>query len=384
MRRRTGQDTSISLDSLLDVMFNVVGILVLVLVLVQLSVSGAVERLYVEIEDLPEIDEQALALAEQRADELEQRIAQLTPDADVAVETMAEGRITLDRLEAQIERLEELIALDPELLAERQRIEQVLEERRQQRDQLNTEIDEASAERQLLSARLDETPEREQPDELVITLPNPRSAPEGWDPQYVLVANQRVYVYRLDEMHAMIEDLIRTVPREPEDERYTAGRPRDAVRREAAARPVESRHFTTEMTIVGRYENIPRFVFTEREQNGLTADALSRGPNPFLNLLRNAHHDRFYIVFWVMPDSFETYLAARELADRADVPAGWELRDPDWQYQYTLRGEEFRLDQLKARIDEIDEQRARRSDDEDDGPTIPPPQVDRDVGGPID
>ena len=46
-------------------------------------------------------------------------------------------------------------------------------------------------------------------------------------------------------------------------------------------------------------------------------------------------------MFWVNPDSFNTYLLARKIADKAGVPAGWEVR---WNkdYRVTIQDVEVR------------------------------------------
>ncbi|MFW6059092.1 MAG: hypothetical protein ACODAQ_02860 [Phycisphaeraceae bacterium] len=392
-RRARRDELNISLDSLLDAMFNVVGILVLVLILAQLSVSGAVERLQVQVEDLPEIDPQAMERAEQRAAELREQIARLSENAEVATEQMEGDRITLTRLEAQLDRLKEMVALDPELTAERERIKEVLQELREQHEDVNTNVSDASDELQRLRAVLAETPERAEPTPEVVMLPNPRDAPEGWTPEYVLVTNGRVYVYHIERMRERIRQYVEAARRVPEDEQNTGGRDRAALERRLEIRPIEYRDFKVELEVVGRYDNVPRFVFTPLEDAGTGIDELRDPRSTFFRAVRAARSQRSYLIFWVTPDSFQAYLRARELADQHEVPAGWELRHQNWLYRYTLSSADHRLNQSKAKIAEIDKQLAERAEEraeptgdaeEDKGPTIPPPAVERDVGGVID
>lgn len=396
MSRRGGRDLGISLDSLLDAMFNVVGILVLVLILAQLSVSGAVDRLQAQVEDLPDIDPEAIELAEQRAEELRELIAKLSDEAEVATDQMEQDRITLTRLEAQIDRLEEMVAIDPELTAERERVEELLEELREQREQVNSQVADASDELQRLRAQLADLPEREEPAPEVVTLPNPREAPEGWEPEYVLVTDNRVYVYHMETMRERMRRALQSVREVPETDEYTGGRHREAFERRMELRPIEYGDFTTEYSIVGRYDNIVRFHFDPDEEAGTDIDDLADPGSNFFRAVRAAYNQRNYLVFRVTPDSFEAYLRAREVVDQQGVPAGWEIVSPNYRARYTLSGSDYRLNQLKSYVEEVDEERERRRaereaarEDEpepepDPGPTIPPPAVERDVSGDID
>ena len=392
MARRRKDDAGISLDSLLDTMFNVVGILVLVLVLTQLSVSGALQRLQTQVENLPEIDPEALELAEQRAQELREQVERLTEDAEVAETEMKEDRITLERLEGQIARLKELTALDPELKAERQRIEELLEQRRKEQEELTTDVADASEELQRLKALLAETPERKELPDEVVTLPNPRKAPEGYEPMHVLIANQKVYVYYRDVLEERIRKSIEAVRMMPEDEKHIGGRHREMFKRRFEVRPVKNPFFNTEPEIIGGYENIVRFEFVPREDGGETIEQMNESSSLYRRALHEAAATQRYIRFWVKMDSFRTYLRARALADQRDVPAGWELRGDNWTYHFRPRGGEYRLNQTKAFVEKVKAERAAREKErekqpkpkQDDGPDIPPPKVDRDVGGPID
>jgi len=391
MARRRQSDAGINLDSLLDTMFNVVGILVLVLVLTQLSVSGALQRLQTQVENLPEIDPEALELAEQRAEELRAQVERLTEDAEVAEAEMKDDRITLQRLEGQIDRLKTLTALDPELKAERERIEKLLEQRRAEEQKFAKEVETAEEELQRLKALLAKTPERKELPDEVVTLPNPRDAPEGYKPMYVLVANQKVYVYHMDVLRERLGKSIEAVRMMPEDQKHTGGRHREMFKRRFEVRPVRNPFFKTEPELVGRHNNVPRFEFVPREDGGETVEQISEASSLYRRALHEASATRRYIRCWVKMDSFRTYLRARALADERDVPAGWELRHDRWSYRYTLGHGKYRLNQLKSVVKEVDakiaareKERQKQPKKKDTGPDIPPPKVDRDVGGPID
>jgi hypothetical protein len=62
--RRQRREESQNLDSLLDTMANVTGILVVLLAVTQISVGDAMARLREQLADRPELTREALALAE--------------------------------------------------------------------------------------------------------------------------------------------------------------------------------------------------------------------------------------------------------------------------------------------------------------------------------
>jgi len=87
-----------SLDSLLDTMTNVVGILVIVLILTQLGVGDAVKRIS---ESLPDITLDQLQLARQEADELRSLLEKLNEQKEEV-----EARATWDLATADMQRKE--------------------------------------------------------------------------------------------------------------------------------------------------------------------------------------------------------------------------------------------------------------------------------------
>lgn len=147
-------------------------------------------------------------------------------------------------------------------------------------------------------------------------------------------------------------------------------------------------YFTLEPVAVGPFNRRPRFKFVPRPEKGIEKSQIDRRWATVVRRL--AQRDR-YLRFFVKPDSFEMYLAARRIADRIGIPAGWELRPPHWTYRHTFGQERYRLTQKKEKIQKIKKRRAKRKKQrsqskkkKDDGPEIPPPKVDRDVDGAID
>jgi hypothetical protein len=384
-RRRRNRDVNLNLDSLLDTMFNVVGILVLVVVLAQLNAGQAVNRLSQQLANLPDVSPEALAEAKQRAKDLQQQIDRLSSGLEVDQADLEDKRITLDRLKGQIERLKKLAALDPQLQQKHQRVVQTRDKLRRQKEELKSEVNQASEDLQDLNARLAETEPTEQLPDKVVRLPRPRSAPEGWQPLFVLVANDKLYIYRRPSTEKQLREVVSRLPKRPETEQRVAGIDRDAFIEGFRDRTSNHRYFALKGQTVGKYNRMPRFAFIPREEAGLSEDQLQ---GQWSELMRKMRRNQRYVRFLVKPDSFDMYLAAREVTDKHKVPAGWEIVQPDWTYHDTLNAENFRLTQSKAKIQAIDERLAKRDNNnqqqKDEDADIPPPKVKRDVDGPID
>ncbi|MEX0820081.1 MAG: hypothetical protein WD070_10835, partial [Pirellulaceae bacterium] len=103
---KSQDDDGGGLDSLLDTMTNVVGILVMVLIATQLGVKEAVSRISEsEIVDAAMVDEarEKLQLTKSQRDEIESRLSDLNPVDDSAVQVqLADLRRKLDENRARL------------------------------------------------------------------------------------------------------------------------------------------------------------------------------------------------------------------------------------------------------------------------------------------
>jgi hypothetical protein len=386
-RRRRNRDVDLNLDSLLDTMFNVVGILVLVVIMAQLNAGEAVTRLTTRLSELPDVSPQALTEAQQRAKELKQQIDRLSENVEVDEAALKDKRITLERLKEQLKRLKEIAALDPQLQQKHEEVLATRDKLETQKNELDQRVTQASNTLQTLKAKLSDTPKRQKKPDKVVKLPRPRSAPEGWSPLYVLVANDKLYPYRRSYTHEQLRGALKQLPRRKANAKRTGGIDRNVFDRVFENRDSNHQFFKLRARAVGKYNRRPRFTFVPREEGGITQDEIE---TRWADLMRKMRRGQRYVRFLVKPDSFAIYLRAREVADQNKVPAGWEIRDPGWTYHYTLGGKRFRLTQSKTKIKAIDERLAKRKKNQpkqkpkDEGPDIPPPKVKRDVDGPID
>jgi DNA repair exonuclease SbcCD ATPase subunit len=185
-RREAAQDED-SMDSLLDTMMNVVGILIIVLVVTQLGVGGAVER----IGETIAVDPQMLAEAQKKLAELEKLRERLeaallntvpVDDQDYD-KRLAELREQISLRQQQLDQLLVQQKTDEDEQTKAQAIAvavtKQMDEDKGAREKLQKDITTAQDQEARLKAMLADTSPRGQAPPVQITLPNPRPAPDG-------------------------------------------------------------------------------------------------------------------------------------------------------------------------------------------------------------
>ena len=105
MARRRRRDREGNYDSVLDTMTNVVGILVIVVAVTQMSVGDAVRTSVRDREALPEVSPETLEAMRARAGELETTLARLRADWGKLEATLPDRRIELARADERIREL---------------------------------------------------------------------------------------------------------------------------------------------------------------------------------------------------------------------------------------------------------------------------------------
>lgn len=312
-RARAHGSDSQNLDSLLDTMANVVGILVVLLAVVQLTVGEAMDRIRV----LDSVEGRALT-QEERA--LEQQLAVLGPAS------LADAR-ALERLR---ERLRALLA-DPAAARMRsdavtattttaaqaaavRRLERATGEQRRQLTALQVRVEER--------ARDDESATVE------LRLPDPRPAPPAADRVVALVRYQRVLVPQLDALENQLNDAIR--------DWSTAG---NSLRGHGARALAEHLHQLDLGNQWLRWEMIEqagqplaRLHWRDRAA-GDDLRGLQAPDAAFRRALAGLDPERHYLRFWVWGESFEAYLEARRIAESEGFAVGWQAIPTDQPLQ---------------------------------------------------
>ena len=339
--RRAKKSSGASLDSLLDTMTNVVGILVILLTVTQLGVGDAVKRIADSDSVKPEVLESAkVSLAERLKlwNDLVRRLKALVVDnkEDAAKE--------LERLKKEIAKKDTDLADVREkkqgMLALKKHFEEVkklIEEHEKKEKELLTKINSGEAELASLKARLAETPNLGPPQAKIVYLPNPREAPKGSKPLTFLCREGRVMFVDVEAYQQRAQKRAMYLV----SRRKLYGGPQKGVdgKRLVEEFNKEKLHeddFDLTLTVSGR---TPRLVLKRRKDAGDTADQLRRTSSKFQQRIRRTDPKKYYLQFQVWPDSFETYLEARKIASERGLLAGWVGTTTSGEYTVNLGGE---------------------------------------------
>ncbi|MCB9937645.1 MAG: hypothetical protein H6823_05350, partial [Planctomycetaceae bacterium] len=207
---KTDDDDGGGLDSLLDTMTNVVGILVMVLIATQLGVKDAVSRIAdSDVVDpaMVEAAKEKLLLTKQQREAVEAQLSDLKPVDDSAIKVqladlrrkLDETRATLDQEKAVANQFALKIEEDTKKAEQAKKKIQEVADAEAKREALQDDLRKMLEEEATLKAMLDDTPVQEAPPPKVVTLPDPRPAPEGAREVTFLCTNNRVYPIAADD-----------------------------------------------------------------------------------------------------------------------------------------------------------------------------------------
>ena len=348
-RPQNDDDDGGGLDSLLDTMTNVVGILVMVLIATQLGVKDAVTR----ISDSDIVDPVAIAAAEEKLvltkserDSLQAQLEDFKPIDDSAIKVqLADLRRKLNETRAKVNQ-ENAVANQFALRIEqdtkkadaaKKKIKD-LEDAKTKRESLQKELTKALEDEAQMKALLDDTPAQEAPPAKVVTLPDPRPAPEGARQVTFLCANNKVYPIAADDWR----DTVRKKAEFIVKSKRLDGGPAVGVDQERfmkefkkSNRSLRDDFFELELYASGIY---PRLKFIPKENSGATVDEVLKPRSRFQRMLFVLDRNKYYARFIVLPDSYEAYLAARAVTDKARLLAGWDPQGEGWTYTTHLGG----------------------------------------------
>lgn len=328
MKRKKSSSGGASLDSLLDTMTNVVGILVILLTVTQLGVGEAVERIKgaVTEEDMERSQEQVEeldSLLELEKDQLK-TIKELTEKKDNV--NIEEQQALAEKLKKELEKLKE-IRVDIE------KLKKEIAARDKQVQELEKSI--VSKEKELadIKARLAKTPDPgPTPNAKIVNLPNPRDAPKGAKPiDYICRHGRilRVEIPLLQQLayQAIAQSRLVTAPEQAVD--------CEKLEQLFENRNVGNRDWRIKLKAVG---GVPYLILNLREGRGDTSERLSKSTSLFRQELRKINPRLFYLNFRVWADSYDTYLVARSYADQRNLMAGWTALDPNSEFRVPLGG----------------------------------------------
>jgi len=319
--RRRGNEQN--LDSLLDTMANVTGILIVLLAVTQISVGDAMTRVRDDLDQRPELSPASLAQAEAEARALQETLAPLLP-------RRPHLEALLDEQHAQ------LAALQDENTEARAEIEQA---RALPRDEaaLRDALDARHNAQAKLEVRALRAREALREAEVALSglgdaeltqvarLPDPRPAPDG--------SRQIVYFSRYGRIlrgHARnMLAALRQGTREASGGRWSFGQgPPNFVDRGQLQRWFRSHDVGTSEFRWHVVDNGPRELWAQLEWRdrsmGETLATLASHQSDFERELGHLDARRVHLSFFVWDDSFPVYVKAREIAEAEGFSAGWE------------------------------------------------------------
>lgn len=310
-RRR--HDSEMNFDSMMDTLTNVVGFLILVLMLVQLGLGEAVERIRT-------IDPLAFGLREedirrtlQDAQDKWRSVAELTARWEQAEPRLRADREELQRLKGSPAEAVKVASVDLD------QARKLLEEARRKAQEMEKRLAGLLAERDKLKGQLDKTPVRSAPPTKIVKLPDPREAPKGATAMVLLCREGKVYWVDQDAL------LDRALKRTAFFQRQNLNKPNEVDGEKLVAffdkTPVQDSSFRVRIRIIN-YR--PYAVFERLANAGESVEQIRHAQSAYRRALRLADMRNRYARFIVWSDSFDAYLEARRIADELDMPAGWE------------------------------------------------------------
>ena len=344
-RLREDQDDG-GLDSLLDTMTNVVGILVLVLVVTQLGVADVISRItsdrVIGSSDLVEIRNE-LSGKQNELDELNRILIDPTIiDPERLREELSRKRDLLDRRRSLLsEKKTEKEVAELKISDAKQATQEAETEIRTndlRRQELANLITEALQKKADIEAKLDETPDLPAPPEFEITIPNPRPAPKGATQVMLVCAENRLYPVNAGKFReAAHEKAVAIITRFNLGQDPAQGIDAESFKKHFERMKDQDDFFNIEYYV--QNDRDPRIRFIPRAGRGASIRELV---NPRSRIrtrwLVNFDPNRYFARFFVLPDSYEMYVTARRLFSDGGILAGWEPQGEKWQLTSGIPG----------------------------------------------
>lgn len=323
---KSSDEPAVNLDSLMDALTNVVAVLILVLILLQADVGKAVERL---LGNLPPATPEQIVQAK---DEL----ARLAKERD-ATKAMLSAKPPdpkqLDEAKAQLALLESSIKDSDVRLLAVEKLRQLQAKHQKEHDAEQKKTDFLLEEIRKLEALLDTTPVPQAMKPDVVRIPNSREIPSGANVYYAYVIANRVHLVDPVTAKKMVMDEFEKI--RPKVLRETVKVKNGKDRKIYDQEKIVAHFAKLDLKVRGQkitvlpnrpWTRLPmRMEFGAKTGGVMLADM--EKPNSewhrICNLVRS--FPRSVLIFRVHPNGFATYLKAREIADRFNIPCGWEI-----------------------------------------------------------
>ena len=340
-RKSNTSATGANMDSLLDALTNVVGILVIVLVAVQLSSQEAAQRMEEMIAQIDPAEQERIKQvakdSEEKLEEMKLALQEESEKDEIDPDKLL-AMLQDDIAAAELKAKKDLLAAEA---AEKEAEEKKLaaeELRRSLLAQLAT-LEEKEKEFTVaktdLLAKLENMPTLNAPPPKEVRPPTPKDIPRNKDgnallqERKVLVSNGKVipFVDPGKQMETAIKNRLKMII---DKNKINVGEGNYISDESQAMKlidefnkdPAKNKYFDLKLVRAGRQIRVE---IVPTEECGEEPEKAVRGI--FGTVLRNMQ-GKWYLRYLVEPDSFETYMAMRKVTDGSGFYAGWTIIDP--------------------------------------------------------
>ena len=347
-KRRPAGSSELPFVALMDTMTNIVGVLTIVLVMIGISLAKAVRKVLAE---LPAVSIEQIQTAQTQLDQISVATDAARKQLDVVRrDPHSDAKLNAELL-AELARLE-LAAADASVpLVDLETPRAELAKREAEFKASTAESLQLIAERKRLTDLLEKTPLVKQPARKVVRMPEARDIPSSAEIYYAYVIDNQIHLLDpisakrrvMEEFHQQSVHFINQV--------IKVKRAKDRVIYDQAK--IVAHFAKLNLSVRGQKISVPAnptstqlalHIAIDPAQGGtVIADPLPPNSEWQRVCERLRSFPRGVLIFRVRPDSFATYLRAREIADALRLPCGWEI---DGSTAFDVALDEFEVNRL--------------------------------------
>lgn len=322
------------MDSMLDTLTNVVGILIIVLVTVQLSSQEAASRIAEAIQKLDprEVERIEKAARDEKAsaDRLQEQLDRRreSPKRDPSAEA-AKLEAEAAKAEAAAKEAASRAAAirkekEEKSKAARQAAQDAAKKAAAEMAKAEAAVKEAQTRRAALVVELEKTQVPIAPPAKEVRLPDPRPAAANAKELRVLCREGKLWVVDMPLLQGQAQKRAAFVVKQKQldpdgDDWLNDGAVFEA---EFNKQPVRAGDFKMSMAVAGQY---PQLVLERTAGSGEMPERAVKPAGELSRLLKRYSPSDHYVRFFVWPDAFEAYLTARQFVGDEGFAAGWDL-----------------------------------------------------------
>ncbi|MDA9718607.1 hypothetical protein N9U65_03955 [Planctomycetaceae bacterium] len=340
-RKSNTSATGANMDSLLDALTNVVGILVIVLVAVQLSSQEAAQRMEEMIAQIDPAEQERIKQAakdsEEKLEEMKLALQKESEKDEIDPDKLL-AMLQDDIAAAELKAKKDLLAAESaekEVEEKKLAAEKIRRSLLAQLATLEEKEKEFTVAKIDLLAKLENMPTLNAPPPKEVRPPTPKDIPRNKDgnallqERKVLVSNGKVipFVDPGKQMETAIKNRLKMII---DKNKINVGEGNYISDESQAMKlidefnkdPAKNKYFDLKLVRAGRQIRVE---IVPTEECGEEPEKAVRGI--FGTVLRNMQ-GKWYLRYLVEPDSFETYMAMRKVTDGSGFYAGWTIIDP--------------------------------------------------------